>query len=402
MLIIDTAPVTPMQTAVFRMSDVDIQGWEPSSIDASAHVIPSSTLLAARQVPHLGGFTYESGGTLAQAASKPFSYSSGTTVVPQATASSCHSLARSTSMSSPTSSRSPAAAGRTTQRARTSTERKIARKLAENAAYVPRPRNSFIIFRTDFVAYRMAGDSGRPANMEPSVYQALSELTSSKAPRGRSKEEEEGTLSKQASAVWNNMSESQRRPWAERAEKEKALHAERHPDYRYKPARHGPAAPSSRKPTESRSRSGSRAPQPTRTLSLPAFLSHQPTVSLPSVPPILPFATAPTNTFPDSHSGSSANGSPPPSSPGSAYKPADSGSRFSTSHSQHLASIWQSEVGDLAMDISEASSWAPNLSAAELSLSSGVIENGPCVSGLNIQLVSSIDPILGYACDSKL
>ncbi|KAH8114071.1 hypothetical protein DFH11DRAFT_247308 [Phellopilus nigrolimitatus] len=87
---------------------------------------------------------------------------------------------------------------------------KIARKLAENASYIPRPKNSFILFRTDFVARRSGADAvngGRGG---------------STGGDGEESEEEAGSsLSKQASAVWNKMSAVEKQPWVERAEHEK-------------------------------------------------------------------------------------------------------------------------------------------------------------------------------------
>ncbi|KLO15320.1 HMG-box, partial [Schizopora paradoxa] len=76
----------------------------------------------------------------------------------------------------------------------------------------PRPRNSFIIFRTDFVAKHKkeaeaAGDGDGDVR----------------------------SLSKQASEVWNKMSEAEKVPWQERAEEEKRDHARKYPNYRYRP-----------------------------------------------------------------------------------------------------------------------------------------------------------------------
>ena len=49
------------------------------------------------------------------------------------------------------------------------------------------------------------------------------------------------SLSKQASAVWNKMSEAEKRPYVERAKLEKAAHEAKYPHYRYKPVRHNSA-----------------------------------------------------------------------------------------------------------------------------------------------------------------
>ena len=112
------------------------------------------------------------------------------------------------------SSRGPAAAG-VPRRVRTSTERKIERKRAENANYIPRPKNSFILFRTDFVArHKKVGEaSGSTASAA-----AAATTAALLAAERRVKEEgydfggldgdelEGASLSKQASEVWHRMS----------------------------------------------------------------------------------------------------------------------------------------------------------------------------------------------------
>lgn len=118
-----------------------------------------------------------------------------------------------------TSSRSAAAAGRAV-RPRSSTERKIARKRAENANYIPRPRNSFIIFRTEFVNRKTNGEGERPPSK-----------------RRHDDSDDERSLSKQAAEVWQRMSDAEKQPWIERAEQEKREHAATYPHYRYRPIR---------------------------------------------------------------------------------------------------------------------------------------------------------------------
>lgn len=118
------------------------------------------------------------------------------------------------------SSRSAAAAGRAV-RPRSSTERKIARKRAENANYIPRPRNSFIIFRTEFVLRKTGGGS----------------VSGKNAHADSDDDEASGTLSKQASEVWHRMNDAEKQPWVERAEQEKRDHAAKYPNYRYRPVR---------------------------------------------------------------------------------------------------------------------------------------------------------------------
>ncbi len=119
------------------------------------------------------------------------------------------------------------------KRHRTSTERKIERKRAENANYIPRPRNSFIIFRTDFVAkHKKEAEAA-------GVSTAAAVAASSKGqPVADDEDGDVRSLSKQASEVWNRMSEAEKAPWQERAELEKRDHARKYPNYRYRPVRH--------------------------------------------------------------------------------------------------------------------------------------------------------------------
>ncbi|KAF9021236.1 HMG-box [Hymenopellis radicata] len=74
--------------------------------------------------------------------------------------------------------------------------------------HVPRPRNAFILFRCDFV---------RQQTIPHSV------------------ERDHRNLSRIAGMMWRGMTEEMRKPWMAMAEREKREHAERWPEYRYKP-----------------------------------------------------------------------------------------------------------------------------------------------------------------------
>ncbi|KAL5525237.1 hypothetical protein ACEPAF_9106 [Sanghuangporus sanghuang] len=222
-------------------NEVEVQGWEPAldggvdaSLDAVAVELPSNfgtdstTTPSRRQVPP----------TRARAATCPdihnftFMPRQGPNAsIPQnnsaMTESGAPGLSPSTSSSSSfSSSRNAAAAGRSGSRPRSSTERKIARKLAENANYVPRPKNSFILFRTEFVAQRTNGGT-----------------QNSSGSKSDTDDDDDATqsLSKQASAVWNKMTGEEKKPYVERAKLEKAAHEAKYPHYRYKPVRHNSA-----------------------------------------------------------------------------------------------------------------------------------------------------------------
>lgn len=145
-----------------------------------------------------------------------------------------------------TSSRSPAAAG-VLRRTRTSTERKFERKRAENANYIPRPKNSFILFRTEFVArHKRAGEAfGATASAAAAATTAALLAAERRVKNegydfggvGDGDELEGASLSKQASEVWNRMNDTEKQPWVDLADKEKEEHARRYPNYRYRPVR---------------------------------------------------------------------------------------------------------------------------------------------------------------------
>lgn len=86
------------------------------------------------------------------------------------------------------------------------TKKSHARKRPAN--HIPRPRNAFILFRCDFVR-----DQTIP----------------------RSIERDHRNLSRIAGMMWTSMGPEQREPWVAMARKEKQAHADRFPNYRYKP-----------------------------------------------------------------------------------------------------------------------------------------------------------------------
>ncbi|KAJ3565921.1 hypothetical protein NP233_g7335 [Leucocoprinus birnbaumii] len=73
--------------------------------------------------------------------------------------------------------------------------------------HIPRPRNAFILFRSDFVQQRVPED-----------------LIS-----------DHRDLSRLAGCMWRKMSDAQKRPWYEKAELEKRYHSEVFPQYRFNP-----------------------------------------------------------------------------------------------------------------------------------------------------------------------
>ncbi|KAJ7196126.1 high mobility group box domain-containing protein, partial [Mycena pura] len=75
--------------------------------------------------------------------------------------------------------------------------------------HVPRPSNSWILFRSEY-------------------FQKHTKATQQNPKLG---------LDQEAAQVWNSMSEKDRRPYKELADKTKAEHEVRHPDYRYSPRR---------------------------------------------------------------------------------------------------------------------------------------------------------------------
>ncbi|KAF8880287.1 high mobility group box domain-containing protein, partial [Infundibulicybe gibba] len=71
---------------------------------------------------------------------------------------------------------------------------------------VPRPRNAFILFRCDFVRQKKV-----PEDVE----------------------NDHRNISRIAGRIWREMSDIEKSPWVEMAEKEKTLHHQAYPGYRY-------------------------------------------------------------------------------------------------------------------------------------------------------------------------
>ncbi|KAJ7503298.1 high mobility group box domain-containing protein, partial [Mycena galericulata] len=76
------------------------------------------------------------------------------------------------------------------------------------SAHIPRPPNAFICFRSRFV---------RDQKEQGSTSSGMKEF------------------SRQAGHVWNEMSEAQRRPYIELADRIKAEHKVTYPDYKFTP-----------------------------------------------------------------------------------------------------------------------------------------------------------------------
>ena len=228
-------------------NEVEIQGWEPAIGGDPVELPPAfalnanasgSPMTSRRQAPpmrarsatcpdiHDCSFMPRQ----VQGASNPPQAMPGSSMTGDSDPSSSSTSVSISTASTSTSSRNAAAAGRSGSRPRSSTERKIARKLAENANYVPRPKNSFILFRTEFVAARTSGAASSGNSTE-----------STSKSDDDDDEDANQSLSKQASAVWNKMSEAEKRPYVERAKLEKAAHEAKYPHYRYKPVRHNSA-----------------------------------------------------------------------------------------------------------------------------------------------------------------
>jgi hypothetical protein len=79
---------------------------------------------------------------------------------------------------------------------------------------VPRPRNSFFIFRCEFTRKHAAETKGSERSATP-----------------------EKTLSRRAGVIWNKMSPSQKQVYRDLAKQESIAHMEKYPHYRYKPQR---------------------------------------------------------------------------------------------------------------------------------------------------------------------
>ncbi|KAJ7222277.1 hypothetical protein GGX14DRAFT_663109 [Mycena pura] len=108
--------------------------------------------------------------------------------------------------------------------------------------HVPRPSNSWIIFRSDYFQEQRAKATQQNSMLE---------------------------LNRQAAQLWHSMSEEARRPYKELADKIKAEHEVQHPDYRYSPRRktghraQAPAPTSRKRHISSSQTSGMHSNRPT-------------------------------------------------------------------------------------------------------------------------------------------
>lgn len=92
-----------------------------------------------------------------------------------------------------------------------------------DVGHIPRPRNAFICFRSDYVKEQKIA-SARPGSLDQTV------------------------LSRGAAEVWRGMTEEERSPFLLMALHEKREHALRYPNYRYAPGSSSGAARKNRKP----------------------------------------------------------------------------------------------------------------------------------------------------------
>ena len=186
-------------------TEMDVQGWEPdaeecSSASSSSFDTPSSMILrrSKRRYPTCLPPTLSQHGSLA---------------------SDLNALQRSTK-SRVSSSRSAASAGNKV-RPRTSTERKIARKLLDDPLYVPRPSNAFILFRNKFV-FDHTSERGE-------------EVRGKKRPR--SGDGENMSLSKMAGIAWRSLTAKEKELWLSYAEAVAVQHKLKNPTYKFQPKR---------------------------------------------------------------------------------------------------------------------------------------------------------------------
>ncbi|KAF7329045.1 HMG box domain-containing protein [Mycena kentingensis (nom. inval.)] len=80
--------------------------------------------------------------------------------------------------------------------------------------HIPRPRNAFILFRSDYA---------RAAQLKSAAASDSKEA------------ENQNDLSREVGRVWRGMTDDQRAPWVALAEEEKKRHAAMHPTYKYAP-----------------------------------------------------------------------------------------------------------------------------------------------------------------------
>lgn len=86
--------------------------------------------------------------------------------------------------------------------------RKNSHSRRRDPGHIPRPRNAFIFFRSHYIARCSSSGAGQ-----------------------------QNELSKSAAKEWNQMSEIEKRPFAELAAKEKREHTAKYPNYTYAPGR---------------------------------------------------------------------------------------------------------------------------------------------------------------------
>ncbi|EGN96307.1 hypothetical protein SERLA73DRAFT_141654 [Serpula lacrymans var. lacrymans S7.3] len=101
-----------------------------------------------------------------------------------------------------------------------SSDRRAQRNRTRDPAWVPRPRNAFIIFRCEYS--RDHQQSNQDVKQD--------EDSESRSPTAK-------TLSKRAAEAWKLLTASQKTRYKELADQEREEHARRHPNYRFRPMR---------------------------------------------------------------------------------------------------------------------------------------------------------------------
>lgn len=111
---------------------------------------------------------------------------------------------------------SPASLGQNRRTSNSPSDRRARHKREEDPNWVPRPLNSFMVFRVEY-------------SRQHAQEQKSGDVKSSSVA--------EKTLSKRASEAWKKMSAAERQIYKDKAEEIKAEHSRLHPNYRYKPRR---------------------------------------------------------------------------------------------------------------------------------------------------------------------
>jgi hypothetical protein len=117
------------------------------------------------------------------------------------------------------------------------------------SAGIPRPCNSFILFRRKY-----------------------SQEHSKQA--GSTTEDDEKSLSRRAGDAWNALSPSEKRPWVILAKKEKEEHERKYPNYRFRPAKR-PTNKAGKTTTRRQSKSFSAAQPPLKSALVPTVARTQ-------------------------------------------------------------------------------------------------------------------------------